>query len=105
VIYFCIARQHENPKGAVYLSLAVLVSFSITVFNLGWSYVMTFLPNLVGSDLYSTLITVLNSIPIRFSDVASFAVWVLITLAVFARPSHSRYVDDRALDNEPKRSP
>ena len=39
-IYFCTTRRRENPKGAVYLGLAVMVSLVSTVVGYGWTYLL-----------------------------------------------------------------
>jgi len=93
-IYFCLTRRRDNPQGAVYLGLAVLISFTISVFGYGLFYFEELLmPGFLSYDIFEYLC-------IGFHAAASIGFWVLLIMAVFARPSHYDYSDMRAFDDE-----
>ncbi|MDG2387870.1 MAG: hypothetical protein P8M30_00990 [Planctomycetaceae bacterium] len=84
-IYFCTTRRRENPKGAVYLGLAVMVSLVSTVVGYGWTYLL----NWTGvSGIFSGIQFFIAG----FHACTTLAFWVFIIMAVFARPTHYDYL-------------
>jgi len=92
-IIFCFIRRRENPKGAVYLGLAVMISLISTAFSYGWP----FLFSITGS---SSLYGSLQYILVGFHAVTSISIWGLIIAAVFARPTHYDYRGGSAFNDE-----
>lgn len=93
-VYLCIARRRENPKAALYLGLAILTR----VLSIAVPYVSVFLIQLFDAPwlLRSPYLTWSNT-GIRI--VASVAIWILITMAVFARPKQFDYIGSPASDD------
>jgi len=94
-IVFCFLRRRENPKGTVYLGLAILVQISGSVLwyfliILNGSYVST------GSSFLSLFSSYAFYIAIAVNTVTFVASWILISMAVFSAPKHSDYVVGRS---------
>lgn len=102
VLFFCLTRRRENPRGAKFLIFAVLVSFSILIINQGLVFLLVWLPDLTG-DLYGGIVYVidhLNTLPVGLNDVGAVAFWSLIALAVFARPNHFGFAGELTIEDD-----
>lgn len=77
-IVFCLIRRRENPKGATFLGLAVLVSLSSTLLGRLW-------PFLLGPTAMSGY---LSYVFMAFFGITAIVFWSLIIAAVFARTPH-----------------
>lgn len=82
-IVLCLARRRENPKASIYLGLAILTR----VLSLAVPYLSVLLLQAIDAPslLHSPYFRGANT-GIRI--VANAAIWILITMAVFARPPH-----------------
>jgi hypothetical protein len=97
-LYFCFVRRRENPKAALFLRLAILTR----VLSIAIPYSFVFLIQLSDepSMLRSPYLTWSN-IGIRI--VANAAMWILITMAVFARPKHYDDIGSAAFEDRSPR--
>ena len=73
----CFVRRRENPRGATYLGLAVLVTLFATTAMLFWPFVIANL------DIHFEWV---NYGLLGFHGLISIVFWGLIIAAVFARP-------------------
>lgn len=99
-IYFCFARRRENPKGAMFLGLAILVQFGSTAF----SYLVPFLMMSYsgsGSTAGMGMMPYLGFAIMGSGIISNVVMWILITMAVFARPTHYDYAGGSPFDDDP----
>lgn len=85
-IYLCFARRRENPKASIYLGLAILTR----VLSLAVPYLSVLLIQALDAP------SLLRSPYLRGANtgiriVANAAIWILIAMAVFARPTHDDF--------------
>lgn len=92
-LYFCYARRRENPKGAAYLALAILMQLLGTASTYLLLYFVT---SSSGSGstwgLLSHPYVMMAVRSINWG--ADIGMWVFFVLAVFARPE---YYDSQSL--------
>jgi hypothetical protein len=93
-LFFCLLRRRENPKGATFLGLAVLVTFGTLVLSFGWYYFMALMPDLLQTDIAQYFF-------IGFRAVCALAFWILVITAVFARPTHYDYAGGSPFEDDP----
>jgi hypothetical protein len=89
-IAYCFARYRENPKGALFLGMAIAIAFAGRVV----AYLLPFFFHTYGPG--SWFILAYSGIQIM----SQVAVWVLITMAVFARPMHYDFSSGPVFDEE-----
>lgn len=97
-IWFCFTRRRENPTGAKYLGLAVLVQFVNTAFSQFFPYTWGWFNDgtSAGQETFNQLYRVILGVKICANVVS----WILIIMAVFARPTHSDYTGSPTFDDE-----
>jgi len=101
-IYFCLLRRRENPKGTRYLLWAIAVQFLRTA----WSFAYTVFAPLIyemvdnSGSSRSNSISFFTLLYTAINVSANIGMWVLITMAVFARPTLDDTADGPQLDNE-----
>lgn len=85
-LYFCYVRRRENPKGATFLGLAILVAFA----QVTLTALVFYFPLVYRSDDAERMATIPFQGFALFMDstVGNAAKWILVTLAVFARRPH-----------------
>ena len=96
-IVFCILRRRENPKGVVYLSLAILMQLLWLPLRYGVPYLYSLYsgPELPPVRYLGTYFFVtINTLTLLPS-------WLLITMAVFARPKHYDFLETSPFDSDP----
>ena len=83
-LYFCFVRRRDNPRGVVFLGLAILVviaqvacSFLVHGFLMGY-----------GSSGSIGIGRILGFVMTMSGTVGNAALWILVTAAVFARRAH-----------------
>jgi len=95
-IYFCLLRRREIPKGTRYLLWAIAVQFLRTA----WSFAYTVFAPLIyemvdnSGSSRSNSISFFTLLYTAINVSANIGMWILITMAVFARPE---YYDSRSL--------
>ena len=99
-IYFCFVRRRENPKGAMFLGLAILVQFASTAFSYLVPYLMMAYSS-SGATAGMGIMPYLGYAIMGSSIIANVAMWILITMAVFARPMHYDYSGGSPFDDDP----
>jgi len=93
-IVFCFLRRRENPKGAIYLSLAILTQFA----GMTLSYVIPVILEFYGVKVYS--MEYFFYFRYAFSVGGSVICWIFVTMAVFARPMHYDFLNQPEFDDE-----
>lgn len=85
-LYFCFTRHRENPRGAVFLAIAILLN--------GVWMVIGILPLFAEVDklteLFSTMWFSYTFLTVKM--ICQTAAWILIALAVFSRRA-DQYAD------------
>lgn len=88
VIYLCMSRRRENPKGTVYLGLAILIQLL--------SYTLSFGPMLLSQNMFSDLsmesMRWIMTLKQGIHGLLHAAMWILIGMAVFSRRA-DQYAD------------
>lgn len=98
-IYFCFARRQENPKGAMFLGLAILVQFANSAFSYLLPYLMMTYSS-SGSTAGMGMMSYFGYGIMGLNIGANALMWIFITMAVFARPMHYDYSAGPMFDNE-----
>jgi hypothetical protein len=83
-LYLCFTRHRENPRGAVFLGLAILLELNL--------YALAYLaPLLAGSELMQELLLTswYQSGVLVVHSIFSTLIWILVGLAVFPRRASS----------------
>lgn len=86
-LYFCFTRHRENPRGAVFLGIAILLEMTL--------YTLSYLPRIllpqeVWTDLFSNQWFFYGTRLLH--TLFSTVMWILIAMAVFSRRS-DQYAD------------
>lgn len=93
-ITFCFLRRRENPKGAMLLSLATLTQFCGMIF----SYIVPTISRFYGVELYT--MAYFRYVHLAVSVGTSALSWILVTMAVFARPMHYDFSSGPMFEDE-----
>lgn len=97
-IYFCFVRRRENPRGATFLGLAILVAFAQVVFS---SLFVYFLMTHSSSGSDGMKMMPYLGYPMMVGVTVGNAVkWILVTLAVFAQRPHYDFTDELMFNDE-----
>jgi len=88
-IFFCVTRRRENPKGSVFLGLAVMISLISTTVTFGWPYLFQLTTS-------AGIVAPLQYLMVGFQALTTLAFWGFLIAAVFARPTHYDFRDDNA---------
>lgn len=98
-VYLCFSRGRQNPKGVIYLGLAILTQLVASL--------TPFIYSLVFQELETFGATTVTArfryVTFGISITSQVLMWILITMAVFTRPKHYDYVGGPAFDEDPAR--
>lgn len=95
-IMYCFSRYRENPKGALFLGMAIAIAFAsrVTVYLLPYFYNLYFSGS--GMGMSSWFMMLFNGA----HALSQVAIWILIIMAVFARPMHYDFTSGPMFDDE-----
>jgi|GEM_PF-1788509 hypothetical protein len=94
-IYLCFTRRKENPKGALFLRNAILISlFTLVIDRLPFFWRDPFTKGsaywIGEAGIWALL---------AFKSLLTIVIWAFIIAAVFARPAHYDFSDRSAFDD------
>lgn len=88
-VVFCFTRRRENPTGAKYLGLAVMLQFLSVTFSHLFPYTWGWFED--GTQSRTELFNNLYNVSLGVKICANVVSWSLVIMAVFARPALPDY--------------